>query len=341
MIAHMQTLRMCVLFVLGTGCADDNGPRAPWDASVIIWDDAQDAASRPDAASSRDSARPSPVGILLDAVVDVAVGVNTACAARLDGSVWCWGQQLDLENRPRIDRAQRVVGVDGASSVAVGWVHACAVRSASVICWGSGGYGQLSLESVPIRRIVSAPVALALPALAIAVGTGHSCALLAGGATRCWGNVSATVEHATQLSAGGSEVCAAQDDRVVQCWGVQSTPKRWLTNMVEVSTAGGIRCGRHPDGTVACQRIAEPDKPASGISSAVQVASGVDHACARLADGSVRCWGESYGSEPVQVTLAPATDLASGGVQSCAVLQDRTVACWERGQRPQQVEVSP
>ena len=73
---------------------------------------------------------------------------------------------------------------------------------------------------------------------------------------------------------------------------------------------------------------------------AVQLAVGLVHACARMSNGTVRCWGDNSlgqlgdrtrvaSTAPVMVVgIAGATDVAASRGGSCAVLADRTVRCW-------------
>src|SRR5262249_52645835 len=75
---------------------------------------------------------------------------------------------------------------------------------------------------------------------------------------------------------------------------------------------------------------------------AVDVVAGATHACARMPDGTVRCWG-CYCSSPTlpmvtsdgyPVKIAGITNpkqLALGRDFTCALLQDQTVSCWGLG----------
>src|SRR5262249_40388411 len=68
------------------------------------------------------------------------------------------------------------------------------------------------------------------------------------------------------------------------------------------------------------------------------VAAGKSHACALLADGTVRCWGNNdFGQlgntvttpQPVPVVgLTNAVAIAAGPLYTCALLADGTVRCW-------------
>lgn len=75
---------------------------------------------------------------------------------------------------------------------------------------------------------------------------------------------------------------------------------------------------------------------------ALDVVAGATHACSRMADGTVRCWG-CYCSGGLLGTLTPdglpveiagvrdATQLALGTDLSCALLAGGVVRCWGRG----------
>ena len=75
-------------------------------------------------------------------------------------------------------------------------------------------------------------------------------------------------------------------------------------------------------------------------SAPTKVAAGTSHACAVLADGSVKCWGlntngqlgngtTTQSTSPVLVTaISNATALSAGSTHTCAVLADGTAKCW-------------
>jgi alpha-tubulin suppressor-like RCC1 family protein len=88
-----------------------------------------------------------------------------------------------------------------------------------------------------------------------------------------------------------------------------------------------------------------PSRPSpiqvSGLSAGVaELALGANHSCARMIDGTMRCWGSNengqLGDGTTQDRDTPAPVPGLGGVQriaagrseSCAVLADSTVRCW-------------
>src|SRR3989442_5812771 len=84
---------------------------------------------------------------------------------------------------------------------------------------------------------------------------------------------------------------------------------------------------------------------ANGALTPTAVAGGGFHACMRLPDGTVQCWGRNnFGqlgngdgnladsSLPVAVTgLTTATRVVTGDSHTCALLADGTVQCWGGG----------
>jgi alpha-tubulin suppressor-like RCC1 family protein len=73
---------------------------------------------------------------------------------------------------------------------------------------------------------------------------------------------------------------------------------------------------------------------------ATSISAGDRHACARLVDGRVQCWGYNVNGQlgngsatntgtPVFVSgLATARSVRAGGLFTCAILADTTVRCW-------------
>lgn len=155
--------------------------------------------------------------------------------------------------------------------------------------------------------------------------------------------------------------CALAEDQSVWCWGYLgssvSTPRAWggLSGVSSISGGIGFRGGQEDvycavlnSGQVQCWgsnvygQLGDGTSSTSftpvmvrGISGATQVSVGGCHACARISDGTVRCWGDSYGMTPVTVPgLEGVVSVASGGASQfcftfdCALLVGGTVRCW-------------
>jgi alpha-tubulin suppressor-like RCC1 family protein len=126
------------------------------------------------------------------------------------------------------------------------------------------------------------------------------CALLAGGAVRCWGanesgqlglgntttigddespttNVNLGGATATAISAGGNHTCALLSTGAIRCWGHNGVGQLGLGN----NTGSNSRIGDNEVPTVNVNLGA----------TAFSVSAGANFTCAVLAGGGVRCWG--------------------------------------------------
>jgi alpha-tubulin suppressor-like RCC1 family protein len=144
-----------------------------------------------------------------------------------------------------------------------------------------------------------------------------------------------------QIAAGGIHSCALVDDGSVRCWGSNQTG--------ELGMAPGT------------DRHSKP-VPVSGVTAAEIAAGGEDdttgYTCARLANGTVSCWGSdnrhqlgrTRGADTVFPTPAPvegvtgASAISTGFSHACAVLTGGGVMCWgnngdgELGREPTDVD---
>jgi alpha-tubulin suppressor-like RCC1 family protein len=223
--------------------------------------------------------------------------------------------------------------------VAPGEGHTCARVGHRVLCWGRNERGQLGTgDRHPVTRPVIG-VELPVRAAQVAAGQGHSCARLQDGTLWCWGANS----HG-QLG-DGSEEDRFRPVRVVG-----------LEDVVEVALGDGHTCarvsaargahtycwgsnhlGQLGDGTRVNRsrpvRVVEPG-------TVEQLALGGYHSCARLAGGTVRCWGGSKEGRSTSVPtpvegLKRVAEIAHGTHRVCArhegFWQGGHVSCWDAG----------
>jgi alpha-tubulin suppressor-like RCC1 family protein len=164
--------------------------------------------------------------------------------------------------------------------------HTCSVTAdGGVLCWGSAAHGVLGTSEILVRGQgvpLSAPnrVPLQTPAVSVAAGGAHSCAVGRDGFVYCWGSngqgqlggigsggpeprrVSAHPRlRAVAVTAGAAHSCALTPDAAVACWG--DTPLRRV--------------------------------PLPATDSIVGLASAAVHNCAVGNSGRIYCWGTSYG----------------------------------------------
>jgi len=160
-----------------------------------------------------------PVLTPLDAgVVDVVSGTFSACSLMGDGTVQCWGtggsgQNMGTVPTPRDgladvsylapvcavirgqvkcwygDETSSVSGLPNVVAVADGNGFSCALTQAGgVMCWGQGGLGQLGNGETQDSNAPVSVSGLDSGVTEISVGGQTSCARLAAGGIRCWGD---------------------------------------------------------------------------------------------------------------------------------------------------------
>lgn len=196
---------------------------------------------------------PSPVSPLdLDAVTTFDGADEFTCAiVAADDGVHCWGRNTEGElgdgsgiTQLRPVYTQLATGGDlvGASDLAVGGRHACALAGGTAYCWGANNVGQVGDGMGGAGVIAPTAVEVLANVSAIAAGVAHTCAVLADGSVRCWGindsgevgdgngngtAVSPTAvlglpSRAVAIHAGRSHTCAILDDGAPYCWGKNS-----------------------------------------------------------------------------------------------------------------------
>jgi alpha-tubulin suppressor-like RCC1 family protein len=126
-------------------------------------------------------------------VVALRMGAAHGCVVRADGGVLCWGRndqgQLgDTTTTPQ-SVPVAVSGVSGAGAIALGDSHTCAVASGAVLCWGGNDHGQLGYDGTTSTiNLLASPVPGVTDATDVAAGSDFSCAIIADGRVRCWGD---------------------------------------------------------------------------------------------------------------------------------------------------------
>jgi alpha-tubulin suppressor-like RCC1 family protein len=301
----------------------------------------------------------------------VAAGGIHTCALVRGGAAKCWGDNSDgqlgnLELAPHFDdellrwvypssdTPVPVTGISGATAIAAGFSHSCALRGegGTIKCWGLNTDGQLGNgtttgESCELPESgfcgVATPVAVGgiTGAVAVDAGGNHAdgftCALLASGSVKCWGNNSfgrlgdgllnantwapvsvVGVTDATAISVGLRHACAVVTGGAVKCWGYNGS-------------------GQLGNGTTA---NSSTPVAVTGLTGAVAVSAGSGHTCALLADRSASCWGSGASGQlgdsttassaiPVAVTaLDELTAITASFGRTCGVQASGQLSCW-------------
>jgi alpha-tubulin suppressor-like RCC1 family protein len=317
----------------------------------------------------------------------LALGSTHTCGLFTNGSVKCWGYggrgRLGYGNEQNLGDDEPLSAIPALEvssdpgvtvrALAAGSEHTCAVLGdGTVKCWGWNYYGQLGYGHT--RNIgddelpASAPaIALSEPAVDIAAGNAHTCAILESGRVQCWGNndhgqlgyghtqrigddepastvgpVSLQKDASPQIKKlvlGYAHTCALSTGDWVKCWGANAHGQLGYGNTV---TIGDDELPSAVGASLVTQ----------AVNVRVQdVAAGAFFTCAKLSLYTVRCWGLGdfgvlgYGNtdkigddEPPYAVDAGvrmsddsnvhALTLAAGSYHVCARLSDDRLRCW-------------
>jgi len=225
----------------------------------------------------------------------IDAGRSFTCAVA--GDLFCWGTndsgQLGTGNTSPHDIPTRSASSATMVALDVGDDHACAVTSGGeVLCWGHNDSGTLGTGMASPASVLQPTATLPSIKTIPRIAGWHACNLDAG-RIACWGRniegelgdggnadnpvpVASGLPTTTVLATGGGPTdfdasCAATVDGVA-CWG-----------------AG--RFGRLGDGDTGDRNIPIVVQGLPDGIEVLELAIGYDHACARLADGDVWCWG--------------------------------------------------
>lgn len=173
------------------------------------------------------------------------------------GMILCWGTnpygqlgngRQDTEGPDAsVDPGPNLVsGLAGATTVAAGAEHVCALLSdGTVACWGANSSGQLG-NGTTTNSLVPVVVPHLSGVKGLASASGHTCAVVTGGSVECWGTndayqlgndmidlaacgglecsstpvVVVGLRNAIALGGGSEHTCAVLDDGTVWCWGL-------------------------------------------------------------------------------------------------------------------------
>lgn len=252
------------------------------------------------------------VGLGNNIAVDVAVGWESSCALLDHGDVICWGNHQygaigpghlePVGNGESPFPSGTVVLPDGVRTLDVGGLHACVLlENGSVHCWGHNAHGNLGQGSTEI------PINFAGDDVVdIVAGGHHTCALLSDGGLRCWGRgLYGQLGLGSTMDIGDDEPPAAVDPVELPAavidlsTGYYQTCVRLATPNEDMICWGDNGAGQLGYGHLTMLGDNEPvlDLPPVDFGGALVAHKiGLEHACALLTGGELRCWGlNTYG----------------------------------------------
>ena len=291
--------------------------------------------------------------------------VDGMCAAVEcgDGQLGAPAEQCDDGNDLEGDGCDNDCTFTEVSVVEAGGQHTCAlIEGGRLRCWGLNNSGQLgygNLDNIGDNEPASTPgdVVFGEDVISVSVGGDHACVKLIDSTVRCWGS-NATGQlglgnnlnigddefpfsvdplsfnsEVLELHAGGGHTCALAGAGDVRCWGAAGQGQLGYGNTTDLAIPLGVPVML--DGTVTI------------------LAAGLNHNCAVLDDGKVRCWGRNasgqlgYGnttnigddetpSSLVPVPLQPqgipdgtnVIGIGLGHEHSCVLYDSGDVLCW-------------
>lgn len=120
----------------------------------------------------------------------VSVSTGSACALKIEGSVWCWGAWLtdEADSDPRAAEPFQIGGSTNWVSVNVGADSTCAIKSDSTLwCWGMYIADERLDGTVANSWITPHRVGAGRGWSSVSVAAaGHICALATEGSVWCW-----------------------------------------------------------------------------------------------------------------------------------------------------------
>lgn len=309
-------------------------------------------------------------------IVSIVSGPNAlqTCALMVDKRLACWG------NRSPVALPFDVAG-QNVIAASLGYNFGCAiVASGYVYCWGgtmdispatSNSSGQMGDGTTTPRKtaaLVTTYLGAFGPAVAIAAGNDHVCAIDIDSGVWCWGsNEFGQIGNLT-VGIGNNAVHPMQvlvrDDST-------TPPNPALLNIKQIVTGLRTTCGLFTDNHAACwgygwdgelgngefhlysidspQTVTVPSGSGNVnlVFGGAQLVAGQYHLCGLISDSpidSIGCWGanghgqlgdgstdaRSFAVASTDETgkITNAFDLSAGFAFSCAILADSSVRCW-------------
>lgn len=294
--------------------------------------------------------------------VDVAAGDRHACAVTADGTVYCWGSNSagQLGGGTTVEHSRipvKVLDIDNAVGVALGWKHSCAVLdNGGARCWGLNTSGQLGNGKFGHDENAYEPQVVGglRDVVQLAAGEALTCAVTSEHEVYCWGTdfqgrtsiedigvpnlarptlIEGLPGRALSVGAGRSFACALVDDGKVYCWGFNQFAELGKGEANMEGTAFPI-----------------PQEVIGIDGEVLRLAIGSTHSCAATSN-DVFCWGTNLFGQlgalsdelcfgdpchPSAVLVEPlegrnglvSIDAAYG--HTCAAFRDGDVTCWGR-----------
>jgi alpha-tubulin suppressor-like RCC1 family protein len=239
------------------------------DGKVTCWGSQAIKPQKTEDSNEKWAAKPEDIPHLTG-IKDLALGGGTWYAILPDGTVTGWGSPAfnsfgNGDTSSFTKPMTPIPGVTGATELAVGMNHACALLGdGTVTCWGyvTPKQNPTKIEIADVTHIGS--------------GTGgdETCAIKKDKTMHCWGEqqkpkLAEGVTNAKQIT-GDQHLCALTEAGTVFCYGQNNR--------------GQLGIGETGSSKYSWNQV-------KGLSDATHISAGSLTTCAALKDGSAKCWG--------------------------------------------------
>jgi len=242
------------------------------------------------------------------------------------------------------------VSLTGAVTVTAGANHTCALLAVGAVkCWGDNTYGQLGGGTTASRNLPVSALGLFMVAAEVSAGANFTCARLAeafvvGYAKPivCWGDNALGQFGDGTTTTSNSPVFSRESDLDVA---LAAGPAHTCTVRVD----GNAACwGRNDVGQLGFETHFSDNlfpNTVPAVANVVEIAAGLKHTCAAIADGTIRCWGDNtYGQHGDGITGQVGVDsvvgivgtflgrgVTAGNQFPCGRRGSGASACWGAG----------
>ena len=273
----------------------------------------------------------------------VSGGFEHTCGLLGDGTLYCWGNNSQLQLGTGSGSARDSFPVAANTSakfieLEASETHSCAITGAGeAYCWGLGFNGELGADAVT-QSPTPVAVTTSVRFSQIVTGKTHSCGLSTGNQAYCWGlndfgalgrdtnfartpiSVDGNIPF-RDISAGTYHTCAITTNGAAACWGSNAF-------------------GQAGTGDTTTNGVYLTPAPVSSSATWARISAGHSHTCGLTIDGTAFCWGSNLlgtlgdGSTTDSRTPVPVAgglrfaSISVGTNQSCATTGTGQLYCW-------------
>jgi alpha-tubulin suppressor-like RCC1 family protein len=271
---------------------------------------------------------PTPIPVAgLSGVTAISVAETTACALKSDGSVSCWGSNVDGELGSAVSTscdgsgdpctytptpvkglAGKVTAISSGADAELGDTTCALLANGSVQCWGYNGEGELGDGNTALTAPYGTATPMTVTGLsnvtALEVHDVGTCALISGGTVKCWGS-----NGAGQLGNGNTSPSPTPVSVKGLSDAIALSSGAWPVVVCAIRSSGAVVCwGNGQNGELGNGKSevnSSTPVAVSGVTSASAAAGGAYHMCILLTTGDVVCSGYDGDGELAN----PAADL--------------------------------